>query len=257
MQEHAGRSLDLNNPDIRRALLGERLKDGTLLVAGDLAREFGVSIDTVRRDLIALESEGVVRRVRGGALPVRSPAPMLTQRRAAPVPPGLVAAALAAIGPARTLLLDGGTTVLAVAEALPPAPGLLVVTPSPWVAVAVIERGIDCLTLGGRISGSGGIAVGGEVVDALAGLAAEVAVLGACGIDADFGLSSDELLESSVKRAMAAAAERALVVTGAGKLGQRARHRTLAPDEIDVIVTDAGPERTTPFTTAGIEVVHG
>ena len=100
MQHHAGSSLDLNNPDTRRALLGERLKDGTLLVAGDLAREFGVSIDTVRRDLIALESEGAVRRVRGGALPVRSPAPMLTQRRAAPVPPGLVAAALAAIGPA-------------------------------------------------------------------------------------------------------------------------------------------------------------
>ena len=42
--------MDLNNPDIRRALLGERLTHGTLLVAGDLAREFGVSIDTVRRE---------------------------------------------------------------------------------------------------------------------------------------------------------------------------------------------------------------
>ncbi len=249
--------MDLNNPDIRRALLGERLAHGTLLVAGDLAREFGVSIDTVRRDLIALESEGAVRRVRGGALPVLPPAPLLTQRRAAPVAPGLVAAALAAIGPARTLILDGGTSVLAVAEALTPAPGLLVVTPSPWIAVAVIERGIDCLTLGGRISGSGGIAVGGEVVDALAGLAAEVAVLGACGLDASFGLSSDDLLESSVKRAMAVAAERVLVVAGAAKLGQRARHRTLSPDEIDVIATDAAPERTAPFQNAGIEVVHG
>lgn len=249
--------MDLNNPDIRRALLGARLQEGAPLVAGDLAREFGVSIDTVRRDLIALETEGAVRRVRGGALPVLAPVPALPLRRTSPVAPALVAAALKAIGEARTLILDGGTSVLAVAQALPARPGLLVVTPSPWVAVAIAERGIDCVTLGGQLNPSGGIAVGADVTAALAGLAAEVAVLGACGLDAGFGLGSDELLESAVKRAMAAAANRVLVVAGAAKLGQRARHRTLAPGEIDALATDATVEAAAAFQEVGIEVIHG
>jgi DeoR/GlpR family transcriptional regulator of sugar metabolism len=250
--------MDLNNPDIRQSLLRERLCAGTALVAAELADEFGISIDTVRRDLIALEAEGAIRRVRGGALPVRAPAAPLTERRAAePIPASLVAAALTALGGARTLLLDGGTTVLAVTRALAPAPGLLVITASPWTAVAAADRGIEVVTLGGQLSARGGIAIGADVTAALAGTAAEIALLGACGLDAEFGLSSDDVLESAVKRAMAQAARRVLVLTGAAKIGQRARHRTLAPGEIDGIVTDASPAAAMAFRDKGIEVRHG
>ncbi|MCA8878472.1 MAG: DeoR/GlpR transcriptional regulator [Rhodobacteraceae bacterium] len=250
--------MDLNNPDIRQSLLRERLCAGTALVAAELADEFGISIDTVRRDLIALEAEGAIRRVRGGALPVRTPAAPLAERRAAtPVPPSLVTATLQELGGARTLLLDGGTTVMAIARAMTPAAGLLVITPSPWIAVAAAERGIEVVTLGGQISARGGIAIGTDVTAALAGTAAEIALLGACGLDAEFGLSSDDVLESAVKRAMAQAARKVLVVTGAAKIGLRARHRTLAPDEIDGIVTDAPPVAAAALRDKGIEVRHG
>lgn len=251
--------MDLNNPDIRQSLLRERLTDGRQLVAADLATEFGISIDTVRRDLIALADAGAAVRVRGGAVPVRTPARPLHERRADRLGPSdsLITAALRAVAGARTLVLDGGLTVLALARALSPVPGLLVITPSPWVATAVAERGIPCHLLGGQLSPQGGIAVGATVEADLTGVAAEIAVLGACGLEAGFGLSSDDLLESAIKRSMAQAAARVMVLTDASKLGQRARHRTLTPEEIDMIVTDAAPELTAAFSAQGTEVIHG
>lgn len=254
MHDSAEGKMDLNNPEIRLSILRRRLADGAPLVASALADEFAISVDTVRRDLIALERLGAAQRVRGGAVPMGAPAVALRERLEAPVPSALVACALARLEGAATLLLDGGTTVLALARALRPAPGLVVMTPSPFVAAATHQSGIETITLPGRISAPGGIAVGAPCEAMLAEVAADVAVLGACGLDAAFGLSSDDLEESVAKRAMARAARLALVLTGGEKLGRRARHRTLAPSELDVLVTDASPETTAPFAAQGLEI---
>ena len=73
--------LTLNNPLVRQDLLKTRLKSGEQLVAMDLANEFGISLDTIRRDLLALEDRGLVQRVRGGAIPVRSHSSRFTERQ--------------------------------------------------------------------------------------------------------------------------------------------------------------------------------
>lgn len=65
--------MELNNPDVRLGILRERIAIGASLVAQDLATEFGVSLDTIRRDLIALELAGTAKRVRGGAVPMIQP----------------------------------------------------------------------------------------------------------------------------------------------------------------------------------------
>jgi len=257
--------MTLNNPDVRQDLLRERLACGESLAVTDLCAEFGVSADTVRRDLIALEGLGAARRVRGGAVPLTKPVAALRERKDTQAPPsrGLLQQAGQALEGATTLLLDGGLTVLALARELMATPDLLVVTPSPWVGTATCERGIETVLLGGRVSERGGIAVGAEVERALSGLAADVAVLGACGLDAGFGLSSDDLQENAVSRRMALAAGRVLVLTSADKLGRRARHRTLAPEEIDMIVTDTVPQGSEAsdeiraFRAAGVEVRCG
>ncbi|MCB1358589.1 MAG: DeoR/GlpR transcriptional regulator, partial [Maritimibacter sp.] len=132
-----------------------------------------------------------------------------------------------------------------------------VMTPSPWVAVACNGRGIAVHLIGGALPPGGAAATGAESALTLSRLAAEVTVLGACGLDAEHGLSADSDGEARLKRAMAAAGDVVVVPVSAQKLGLRARFRALEPQEIDVVVTDAGAEVTAGYAERGIEVVHG
>ncbi|MSU90131.1 DeoR family transcriptional regulator [Rhodobacteraceae bacterium 2CG4] len=249
--------MDLNIPETRQAALARRLAGGHALGAAELAAEFGVSVDTVRRDIIALERAGRARRVRGGAVPVARAAGPVQQRLGAdPDLARIAAAALPRLKDCRTLLLDGGASVQAVAERLPQRPDLLVITPSPFVAIACQRRGIAVHMLGGRLSPRGGVNTGQDALAEAGDIAAEIAVLGACGLEPGFGLSSDDPGESRLKRAMAGAAAQVMVVTAAAKLGRRARHRTLPAGAIDLLVTDADAAAAASLAAAGIEVIH-
>ena len=246
LQPFAVLCMILNIPDTRQSELAARLRDGHQIVAAEAAKEYGVSIDTIRRDILALEAEGRARRVRGGAVSVAPPAAPLHMRltEGTPVSQTIVKAAIREIGDALTLLVDGGRTALCVVENLPMQDGRLVITPSPWVAIACQSRGIAVFLLGGTLRPQGGIATGEIALDRVAGVSADIALLGACGIDEGFGLSSDDHDEAMMKRAMHAAANRTIVVTEGSKIGRRARHHTLALSEIDMIVTDTKDEMT-------------
>ncbi|WP_068296313.1 DeoR/GlpR family DNA-binding transcription regulator [Pararhodobacter sp. CCB-MM2] len=244
--------MSLNTPEIRQRALAQRLARGGELDLAALAGEFGVSTDTMRRDLIALEERGLVERVRGGAVPRAVPAVPMTERRNV-LSEAVLTLALAQVAGANTLVLDGGTSVAALAARLQPRAGLLVVTPAPAVALAAQACGIEVALIGGTMSARGGIATGAETCAALARIAADVTVLGACGLDAEFGLSSDDAGESAVKATMAACAPRCLILTGAEKVGTRARHRTLPPETIDLVITD----RALPaLAEAPFEILH-
>ncbi|MBW4710214.1 DeoR/GlpR family DNA-binding transcription regulator [Roseobacter sp. YSTF-M11] len=250
--------MGLNIPDTRQRNLQQRLAAGAHIVAAEIAEEFGISIDTARRDLIALERAGQAHRVRGGAVPILHPAePMQEKILACKTPPrAMVHAALDVVAGCKTLILDGGSTVLALARALQPAADLLVVTPSPWAALACLQNGVEVHMLGGRLSARGGINVGAECEEQLAGIAAEVAVIGVCGLDDEFGVSSDDCGEARVKKAMAQAATRRLVLADAQKIGTRARHRTLVPAAVSHLITDAMPRACDGFRAQGIEITH-
>ncbi len=249
--------MNLNIPDTRQTELAARLKNGQQLVAAELAKEFGVSIDTIRRDILALEAEGKAHRVRGGAVPIAAPAAPLHQRLAesSPPNPSLIRAAIREIGDAPTLLVDGGQTMLGVIEQLPEQQGRLVITPSPWIAIACQQKNISTFVLGGMLRPLGGIATGDTSLTRAADVSADIAILGACGIDADFGLSSDDHDEALMKRAMHEAANQTIVVTDQSKIGRRARHHTLALSDIDTIITDAETELTKSLNASGTRVV--
>src|SRR3954469_16257174 len=105
----------------RRDLLLGRLQADGKLVAKDVAAELGVTEDSVRRDLRELAAAGLCQRVYGGALPVSPAVADYAARSAVAVDSKQAVATTAArlIAPGSTVLLDGGTTTLAVARALP------------------------------------------------------------------------------------------------------------------------------------------
>jgi DeoR/GlpR family transcriptional regulator of sugar metabolism len=249
-------SMALSTPDTRQDVLRRRLMAGQTLAAADLAAEFGVSGDTIRRDLLALEAAGVARRTRGGVMPVMPPVvPMAV--RAATTPPGLVVAAARLVLDGMAVAIDGGTTMLALAQAMVSGPRLLVVTPSPAVALCCLDKGIATQLVGGRLSAAGGIAVGAAAERAIAATAVDLCFLGVCGLDAAFGLSADDPDEAGVKAAMAAVAARTVAVAGADKIGRRARHRAIATEALDSLFTDAPAAATDAIAAAGVRVHHG
>lgn len=248
----------LHSPEARQALLRQRLERGESLRLAQLAEEFGISIDSARRDLKALEAQGIGRCIRGGALPVAPLTPPTLERLGEHLEARrrIVAATLPLIEDGMVLLLDGGTTVLALAQALPPLPQALIVTPAPAVAQVTLAKGIPTQIIGGRLSPNGAIAVGHGAVRQIEAIAADRAFLGACGLSLDFGLSADDGDEAEVKRAMLDAAHESWVPSLAAKLGRTTRHHVAPLHALTGLVTDAPEPQTRPYAEIPLKVLH-
>lgn len=249
--------LDLNNPDTRQLILKNKIAANTALIAADLAQEFGVSVDTVRRDLIALEQEGIVKRVKGGALPLLPPDKPLIQRMNYKNWLGDISHKIEVLlKDCNTLMLDGGTSVAAFARQLPYQYQGLVITPSPIIAAILLEAQIETLLIGGTIKPAGGIATGARTVQDIANCAADICILGACALDAQFGLGADDTNEADVKRQMSQCAAKTVILVDASKLHKRARHKVINCDQVDLLITNAQVENTMAFSELDIKVTR-
>lgn len=248
--------LDLNNPDTRQALLIERLETGKNLVAREVSDELQVSLDTIRRDLIALEKQGVLKRVKGGAIRAgKKLSPMIDRLKEMP---DWLARAEDVFSKflvnSPSMFLDGGTSVLFFARQIPAGYKGQIITPSPLIASALLEKQIEVILIGGTLRPLGGIATGAEAIRSLSKSLADIAVLGTCGLDPDFGLSADDVEEAAVKQIMARNADRVVVLASAEKLNSRSAHQVVPCADIDVLVSSGPKEMTAVYEAFEIEV---
>lgn len=225
----------------RDALLARLDSDGRIVVK-DLAAELGVAEDSLRRDLRELAAAGLCQRVYGGALPV-SPAiaDYAARREVAPASKRRVARRAAQlVAPGSTVILDGGTTTLQVARALPPDLEATVVTHSPTVAAALVAHPrIELFLLGGRVFKHSAVASGAAAVEAAAAVNADVFLLGVTGVHPEAGLTTGDADEAAMKRALARRAAETYVLASTEKIGTASRFSVLPLAEIAGIVTDA------------------
>ena len=244
----------------RRDLLVERLRTDGRLVAKDLAAELGVSEDSVRRDLRELAAAGLCQRVYGGALPV-SPAiaDHAGRERVEPASKERVAVAAARlVAPGSTVILDGGTTALAVVRALPLDLEATVVTHSPTVAAALVDhRDIEVFLLGGRLFKHSLVTCGAAAVEAAQAVTADVFLLGVTGVHHEAGLTTGDADEAAMKRALARRAADTYVLASAEKIGAASRFAVLPLTEVTAVVTDADPGSAAvrDLVASGVELV--
>ena len=227
----------------QQRIMAQARSAGRVEVAA-LADSLGVAAETVRRDLTALERRGSVRRVHGGAIPVErlelEPTLAARSSRLTDVKRRIAARVLDELPTGGTVLLDSGSTTLAVVQLLPPDLDLTVVTNSVAAASALSTHpGVTLYLLGGRVRGITGAAVGEWATAALDGLVVDLAVLGTNGISAARGLTTPDQAESLVKAAMVRSARRVLVATDSSKAGDDHLHRFATLAEVDLVVTDA------------------
>lgn len=235
----------------RKDHLRRLLVESGRIVAKDVAGELGVSEDSIRRDLRELAEAGECVRVYGGAVPVPPAEQPVSHRSdiATDSKVRVARAAVALVAPASTVLLDAGTTTLAVARLLPSGLGLTVVTPSPAVALAAAEHSdARVIMIGGELSRHSLVAGGGLALEAIARLGADLLLLGATGIHPDHGLTCGSLDDAVTKRALVARSARTLVLGSEEKIGAVHPFPILPLAEVDGVVVD--PEDRDPLIAA-------
>ena len=231
-------------PAQRRDVLLARLERDGRLVAKDLAAELGVAEDSLRRDLRELAAAGLCQRVYGGALPVSPALADYAARRAvAPDSKQRVAAAAARLVlPGSTALLDGGTTALAVAHALPPDLAATIITHSPTIAATLVDHPtVEVYVLGGRLFKHSAVTCGAAAAEAAATVQADVFLLGVTGAHHTAGLTTGDPDEAAMKRTLASRAADTYVLGSAEKIGAASPFTVLPLADVSGIITDAPP----------------
>ncbi|MBD8556702.1 DeoR/GlpR transcriptional regulator [Rhizobium sp. CFBP 8762] len=228
----------------RLSVISARLAEHGRVLSSELAAEFHVSEDTIRRDLRELAAAGLCKRVYGGALPTATPKvhfnTRLTDNR--DVKAALARAAIATLRPNMTVFLDSGTTNLAIAFALPKDLPLTVVTNAPTIAAAIIQTAqvntTELITIGGNIPIAIGGAVGSRALRDIEAITFDIACLGACGIAPDTGITADYLEDAHFKQAVAARSRAVLVAATNDKLGTAAAHAVVPLDQCDFLCVE-------------------
>jgi DeoR/GlpR family transcriptional regulator of sugar metabolism len=245
----------------RREFLLTRLRADGKLVAKEVATELGLSEDSIRRDLREMAAAGLCQKVYGGAVPA-SPAlaDYATRTSVEPASKDAVAARAAAlIRPGAVVILDGGTTTLAVTRALPADLDCTVVTHSPTIAVALLSHpGVDVVLLGGRLFKHSAVTCGAAAAEAAAGVTADLFLLGVTGVHPIHGLTTGDVDEAAMKRALAGRAAETYVLASVEKLGAASPFAVVPMADVAGIITDGQPHETiTELRERGVPVLAG
>ena len=229
----------------RRSHLLATLRDAGRIEVEQAAALLDVSAMTVRRDLEDLEAEGLVRRVRGGAVPSLSPRPFGERKTEGAAAKALIADKARTLVPASgAVAMDASSTVGTLAARLPATDELVVTTNS--------HENFLTLTAG-RGSGVSAILTGGELEESTGSLVGEVACRGAgafaydrffCSagaVDPAWGASEVSIREAEVKRVMSTHALETILCVDSSKLGRRSQALSVTFSEVDVLVTELEP----------------
>lgn len=250
-------------PERQRELASWTRSVGRISVV-EAAERFAVTPETIRRDLDALHRAGQIQRVHGGAIPgdveALADRPLADREHTASAAKDRIGRAAVRFIPdtaGASILLDSGTTTERLVAHLPTR-DLRVFTNSPVIAThAAVRPGLDVELSGGRVRPSTLAAVGADAATWFAGLRVDVAFLGTNGVSVGHGLSTPDVEEAAVKRAMVGAARFVVVLADARKIGAEATCCFAQWHEVDALVTDAAvPDAVRRrLTQEGIEVV--
>lgn len=231
-------SLSFRHPEI----LEMARREGKVTVDG-LAAHFGVTLQTIRRDLTDLAEAGRLERVHGGAvLPSGTTNIRYEERRAlgAQAKAAIARACAAQIPNGISLFLNIGTSTEAVARALLDHKELLVVTNNLNVATILTENPhIEVIVTGGQLRRADGGLVGNLAVDTIRQFKFDLAVIGCSALDADGDLLDFDIQEVSVSQAVLRQSHSTYLVADHAKFSRNAPARIASLAEVDVMFTDA------------------
>lgn len=249
--------------ELRRIRLIKLVEDGDFISPADMARKLRVSGETIRRDLLVLEQSGQLRRFHGGAVagevktsePDRASRSRLNRTEKKEI----AEIAVSLIGPTDAIFLDVGTTVEAIAKALPHTFCGTVVTNNLLVTSILGDReNIDLYVLGGKVRAGEFTTFGADTLTQINGFNTNLAFISAGGVHASEGLTDYSTGDIALKRAMISNTRATYIVAGSEKLGQTALRNVSSIVDVSAVITDSkiGQQQLDDFSAAGIKVLH-
>jgi len=264
-------SPDSDSPDKQQVRLAHILtslqQSGSVSVEG-LSKELTVSLVTIRRDLDALEKQGLLRRTHGGAVsieplfyePFRNDRSFQAQvERFAEEKRRIGRAAASLIRDGEIIALTPGTTSTEVIRGLPLNRKITVVTSTVNVAMELSKRkDLDIFVTGGHLRGDWFSLVGPTAAHSLSHLLIHTLFIGADGIDPKWGVSCYIPEEAELNSAMVKHAQRRIAVLDHSKFGVIAGWRICPTSDLHILITDSGAtdEMIAPFEKAQIQVMR-
>jgi DeoR/GlpR family transcriptional regulator of sugar metabolism len=232
----------------RRSSIIEELRRHEVVKVSELSKCFGVSEVSIRRDIRYLEKLGVLQRIHGGAVSAttKSAAQTVAQRAdpRSEQKQRIGRAAAAMVQPGDRLLLDSGSTPLQVAAHLSNellATGKLTVITSSLPIVRQLggHRGLHLIVLGGIYLSDHQVTVGPQTIEALKSLHADKLFLGTDGLTFSQGLTTANVLEAEVDRALVRAATEVIVVADSSKIGGIGLATIMCLGDMHKLITDS------------------
>jgi len=231
----------------RRLQISELVRQHGSVQVAALADRFGVSLQTVRKDLRYLAERGVMARAYGGAIDSSvvggiPPEPNYEVKRTEHLEEkrriGVRAAAL--VKPGDTVVLDSGTTAIQLAEALPDIELTVVTNDFGVLGTLASKHNINLVMLGGELRRRNMAFYGGLTVEALDALHVDKLFLGVDGFDLERGVTTHYEPEALLNRKMVEAAREVICITDSSKFGKVCLHRIIPVTALDMLITDTG-----------------
>lgn len=249
-------------PRARQTRLAALVHERGQVTSAELMARFGVSRDTVRRDLDALEQRGLVIRTHGGAtapdnLVTRETSLNLRMDAQADAKMRIGRAAATLVHDGETLIVNGGSTTYYFAAELGERRQLMVVTNNLRIPPVLPERALRALyVLGGTYWSSPQVTIGPIGFASTARISADTAVIGVSGISAQ-GFSIARLEEAAVSSGMIEVARRTIVLADCSKFDVAAFAHVAGFGDVEHLVTDAPPppEIAAALEQAGVQVL--
>ncbi len=225
-----------------------------------LCNEIQVSEDTIRRDLQELADEGKLIKVHGGALShafnekyntsssvySHDQKKIIAQKAAALIHDGMF------------VLTSGGTTVIELARALPAQLRATFVSGSiPAILEYMLHPNIDVIMIGDRVSKNSKITIGGEAIEKIKQIRADLCFLGINAIDIKNGTTDNDWDIVQLKKAMVESSQKVVCLTISEKINTLQPIHICNVDEIDILITELPPDDPSlkPYRDAGIQVI--
>ncbi len=211
----------------------------------ELAAQFQVSQETIRRDLLKLEKNGVVRKVHGGAVTLQNKYEQsLAARFKHDIPQKHEVARLATelIPPGSTLFIDFGTTTNVFAEHMKQLSDLTVFTNSHLIASTMsAHSNCEIFVLGGKYDHTVKANLGPMVIDSIGQFLADFAIIGIGGVDTKFGFSNQNIDEATVARAMISRSAETIVLADPSKFNRHGIAHVADFHQVDYLVSSETP----------------
>ena len=230
----------------RRKIILEKIKNNNSVSVQELAKEFGITDATIRRDLDMLDQQGLVKRSHGGAVIVSQNVGIESefeirkdQEMAAKERIGRRAAAM--VSPGDCIGIDIGTTTYEMSRFLKKSDDITVVTASiPVINELILSKNINVICTGGELSRKDKSLIGHNAIRTIHEYILDKVFVGVAGISFDCGLTLYNMNDTLVKRELIKRAREVIVLADSSKIGQTRHAFFCELKEIDKLITDAG-----------------